>query len=170
MPSVEELRALTIQLPNGSWVRLDELGTVTDTNASLTSLAYLNGKPVIAAQVKRLTGYSEIAVVEDVRMAMEAFAAEHPHVQIEEAYNSILPTEQNYDASMTTLYEGGVIAVIVVFLFLLDWRATLLATIALPLSVIPTFLAMDYLGYSLNTVKLLALSLVVGVLVDDAIV
>ena len=168
--SVEELRALPIPLPNGAWVRLDELGTVTDTNASLTSLAYLNGKPVIAAQIKRLTGYSDLAVVEDVRAAMAAFAAEHPQVEIEEAYNTILPTEQNYDASMTMLYEGGVIAVIVVFLFLLDWRATLLAAIALPLSVIPTFLVMDYLGYSLNTVTLLALSLVVGILVDDAIV
>ena len=168
--SVEELRALPIPLPNGAWVRLDELGTVTDTNASLTSLAWLNGKPVIAAQIKRLTGYSDLAVVEDVRVAMQAFAAEHPRVQIEEAYNTILPTEQNYDASMTMLYEGGVIAVIVVFLFLMDWRATLLAAIALPLSVIPTFLVMDYLGYSLNTVTLLALSLVVGILVDDAIV
>lgn len=168
--SVEELRALPIPLPNGAWVRLDELGTVTDTNASLTSMAYLNGEPVIAAQVKRLTGYSDLEVVENVRAAMERFAAEHPQVEIKEAYNTILPTEQNYDASMMMLYEGGIIAVIVVFLFLRDWRATLLAAVALPLSVIPTFLVMDYLGYSLNTVTLLALSLVVGILVDDAIV
>ncbi|MCX7889721.1 MAG: efflux RND transporter permease subunit [Rhodobacteraceae bacterium] len=168
--SVEELRALPIPLPNGSWVRLDELGTVTDTHAARTSLAYLNGKPVIAAQIKRLTGYSDLAVVEDVRAAMEAFAASHPEVQIEEAYTTILPTKQNYEASMTMLYEGGIIAVIVVSLFLLDWRAALLAAVALPLSVIPTFLVMGYLGYSLNTVTLLALSLVVGILVDDAIV
>jgi multidrug efflux pump subunit AcrB len=168
--SVEELRALPIPLPNGAWVRLDELGTVTDTHANLTSLAYLNGKPGIAAQVKRLTGYSDLAVVEDVRAAVETFARGHPDVVIEEAYTTILPTEQNYRASMTMLYEGGIIAVIVVFLFLLDWRATLLAAVALPLSVIPTFLVMDYLGYSLNTVTLLALSLVVGILVDDAIV
>ncbi|PTE13038.1 efflux RND transporter permease subunit, partial [Pseudogemmobacter blasticus] len=167
---VEDLRALPIPLPNGAWVRLDELGTVTDTHAALSSLAYQDGKPVIAAQIKRLTGYSDLAVVEDVRVAMEAFAAANPQVQIAEAYNTILPTEQNYDASMMMLYEGGIIAVIVVFIFLLDWRATLLAAVALPLSVIPTFLVMDYLGYSLNTVTLLALSLVVGILVDDAIV
>ncbi|AWD20884.1 efflux RND transporter permease subunit [Fuscovulum blasticum] len=167
---VEDLRALPIPLPNGAWVRLDELGTVTDTHAALSSLAYQDGKQVIAAQIKRLTGYSDLAVVEDVRVAMEAFAAANPQVQIAEAYNTILPTEQNYDASMMMLYEGGIIAVIVVFIFLLDWRATLLAAVALPLSVIPTFLVMDYLGYSLNTVTLLALSLVVGILVDDAIV
>jgi multidrug efflux pump subunit AcrB len=167
---VEDLRALPIPLPNGAWVRLDELGTVTDTNAALSSLAYQDGKPVIAAQIKRLTGYSDLEVVENVREAMEAFATANPQVQVKEAYNTILPTEQNYQASMTMLYEGGIIAVIVVFLFLLDWRATLLAAVALPLSVIPTFLVMDFLGYSLNTVTLLALSLVVGILVDDAIV
>lgn len=168
--SVEELRALPIPLPNGAWVRLDELGTVTDTYAALSSLAYLDGKPVIAAQIKRLTGYSDLEVVENARAAAEAFAEANPQVKIAEAYNTILPTEQNYDASMMMLYEGGIIAVVVVFLFLLDWRATLLAAVALPLSVIPTFLVMDYLGYSLNTVTLLALSLVVGILVDDAIV
>jgi len=168
--SVEELRALPIPLPNGEWVRLDELGTVTDTNTSLSSLAYLNGAPVIAAQITRLTGYSDLDVVEKSRAAMAEFAKANPQVTITEAYNTILPTEQNYSASMTMLYEGGIIAVIVVFLFLMDWRATVLAATALPLSIIPTFLAMDYLGYSLNTVTLLALSLVVGILVDDAIV
>ncbi|MFD1796939.1 efflux RND transporter permease subunit [Paracoccus aurantiacus] len=167
---VDEVRATPIPLSNGSWVRLDELGKVTDTHSDLTSLAYLNGKPVIAAQIKRLTGYSDLAVTEAVREAMHEFAAANPQVDIEEAYNTVLPTEQNYEASMTMLYEGAIIAVIVVFLFLLDWRATFLAAIALPLSVIPTFLVMEYMGYTLNTVTLLALSLVVGVLVDDAIV
>lgn len=167
---IEELRATPIPLPNGSWMRLDELGTIEDSHADLSSLAYLNGKSVIAAQIKRLKGYSDLEVTEGVRTAVEKFAAANPQVKIEEAYNTILPTEQNYHASMNMLYEGGVIAVVVVFLFLMDWRATLLAAIALPLSVIPTFLVMDFLGYSLNTVTLLALSLVVGILVDDAIV
>ncbi len=168
--SVEDLRAIPIPLPNGSWVRLDELGTVTDTFSDLSSLAYLDGEPVIAAQIKRLTGYSDIAVTENTREAVKEFATENPQVKISEGYNTILPAEQNYSASMDMLYEGAVIAVIVVFLFLMDWRGTLLAAVALPLSIIPTFLVMDYLGYSLNTVTLLALSLVVGILVDDAIV
>ncbi|MBR9839136.1 MAG: efflux RND transporter permease subunit [Rhodobacteraceae bacterium] len=168
--SVEDLRAIPIPLPNGSWVRLDELGTVTDTFSDLSSLAYLDGQPVIAAQIKRLTGYSDIAVTENTREAVAEFAAENPQVTITEGYNTILPAEQNYGASMDMLYEGAIIAVIVVFLFLKDWRGTLLAAIALPLSIIPTFLVMDFMGYSLNTVTLLALSLVVGILVDDAIV
>lgn len=168
--SVDELRAIPIPLPNGSWVRLDELGIVEDTHSDLSSLAYLNGKPVIAAQIKRLKGYSDLEVTEGVRAAIESFSEENPQVKIEEAYNTVLPTEQNYTASMHMLYEGAAIAVVVVFLFLWDWRATLLSAVALPLSIIPTFLVMDLVGYSLNTVTLLALSLVVGILVDDAIV
>ncbi|MGV8938237.1 MAG: efflux RND transporter permease subunit [Allorhizobium sp.] len=168
--SPDQLGAMPIPLPKGSWVRLDELGTVTDTHSDLSSLAYLNGKPVVAAQIKRSKGYSDIAVTDDVRQAMTTFAAANPQVTIAEAYNTIVPTEQNYESSMDMIYEGALIAVFVVWLFLRDWRATLLATIALPLSIIPTFLVMYFLGYTLNTITLLALSLVVGILVDDAIV
>lgn len=168
--SVEELRATPIPLPNGGWVRLDELGTVTDTHADRSSLAYLNGEPVIAMQVKRSKGFSDVAVTEGVREAMAAFGAGHPEVTVAEAYNTIRATEENYKASMYMLYEGAIIAIIVVFLFLRDWRATFIAAVALPLSIIPTFMVMDLMGYSLNTITLLALSLVVGILVDDAIV
>ena len=168
--NADQLSATPIPLPKGSWVRLDELGTVTDTHSDLTSLAYLNGKPVIAAQIKRSKGYSDIAVTDHVREAMQVFAAANPRVVIEEAYNTIVPTEQNYESSMHMVYEGAIIAIFVVWLFLRDWRATLLAAVALPLSIIPTFLVMYLLDYTLNTITLLALSLVVGILVDDAIV
>jgi len=168
--SIADLKSIPIPLPNGSWVRLDELGTISDTHAERSSLAYLNGKPVIAAQVKRSKGYSDIAVTAGVRNAMQRFSAKHSEVIIEEAYDTITPTEGNYHASMDMLYEGAIIAIVVVFLFLMNWRATLLVAIALPLSIIPTFLVMDWLGYSLNQITLLALSLVVGILVDDAIV
>ena len=168
--TVDQLRATPIPLTKGSWVRLDELGTVTDTHSDLSSLAYLNGKPVVAVQIKRSKGYSDVAVTDDVRAAMAAFAAANPQVKIEEAYNTIVPTEQNYESSMHMIYEGALIAIFVVWVFLRDWRATLLAAVALPLSIIPTFLAMYMLDYSLNTITLLALSLVVGILVDDAIV
>ena len=108
--TADQLRAIPIPLPKGSWVRLDELGTVTDTHSDLSSLAYLNGKPVIAAQIKRSKGYSDIAVTDDVRAAMKAFAAANPQVTIEEAYNTIVPTEQNYESSMDMIYEGALIA------------------------------------------------------------
>ena len=168
--STDELRGTPIPLPKGSWVRLDELGAVTDSYSDVNSLAYLNGQPVIAAQIKRSKGYSDIAVTKNVREAMTEFAADNPLVVIEEAYNTIVPTEQNYESSMHMIYEGALIAIFVVWLFLRNWRATLLAAVALPLSIIPTFLVMYLLDYTLNTITLLALSLVVGILVDDAIV
>ncbi len=83
---------------------------------------------------------------------------------------SVAYTQEQYKGSMHMLYEGGLLAVVVVFFFLRDWRATLIAAAALPLSILPAFTAMSWLGYSLNVITLLALAVVVGILVDDAIV
>ncbi|QXZ80370.1 efflux RND transporter permease subunit [Rhizobium sp. L51/94] len=170
VPSVEDIATLAIPLSTGQSVRLDELGKVTDSFAERSSLAYLNGDRVIAVQIKRSNGFSDTAVAEDIQKEMKAFASQHPEVEIVDAYTTVNPVVENYDGSMEMLYEGAILAVIVVWLFLRDFRATCLSAIALPLSIIPTFLVMHFFDYSLNTVTLLALSLVVGILVDDAIV
>ncbi|MGA1805372.1 efflux RND transporter permease subunit [Rhizobium sp. HT1-10] len=170
VPSVEDIATLPIPLSTGQSVRLDELGKVTDSFAERSSLAYLNGDPVIAVQIKRSNGFSDTTVAEDVQKEMKAFASQHPEVEIVDAYTTVNPVIENYDGSMEMLYEGAILAVIVVWLFLRDFRATCLSAIALPLSIIPTFLVMHFFDYSLNTITLLALSLVVGILVDDAIV
>ena len=170
LPSVEALKGLRIPLANGQQVRLDDVASVTDSFAERSSMAYLDGKPVIAVEIKRSNGFSDSGVADDVGKAIEQFAAKHSNVQIEEAYSTIGPIIDNYDGSMHMLYEGSILAIIVVWLFLRDWRATILSAVALPLSVIPTFLVMYLCGFSLNIVTLLALSLVVGILVDDAIV
>ncbi len=168
--SIEELRALLIPLPSGVLVRLDEVATVTDSFVDRSSIAYFDGEPVIAVQVKRSNGFSDTGVAADTQAAMQDFAAAHPDVDIVEAYNTVGPIIENYNGSMHMLFEGAILAIVVVLLFLRDWRATFLAAVALPLSIIPTFLVMYFADFSLNTVTLLALSLVVGVLVDDAIV
>ncbi|MFT4162814.1 efflux RND transporter permease subunit [Shinella sp.] len=168
--SIEDLKALAIPLPSGELVRLDEIGTVTDSFSDRASIAYLDGEPVIAVQVKRSNGFSDTGVATAIETAMKDFAAANPDVEIVEAYSTVGPIVENYDGSMHMLYEGAILAVVVVWLFLCDWRATLLSAVALPLSVIPTFLVMYLSDFSLNTVTLLALSLVVGILVDDAIV
>ncbi|MBB4351719.1 multidrug efflux pump subunit AcrB [Rhizobium cellulosilyticum] len=167
---VEALKALRIPLPNGNQIGLDEVGTITDSHARPTSLAFLDGKPVTAVEIKRSNGFSDTGVAKDVATKMKEFATAHPEVTIEEAYSTVGPVIDNYDGSMHMLYEGAILAVVVVWLFLRDWRATLLSAVALPLSVIPTFLVMYLFGFSLNIITLLALSLVVGILVDDAIV
>jgi multidrug efflux pump subunit AcrB len=168
--SLEELKAIAIPLSNGTKVRLDEIGEVTDSFSERSSLAYLDGQPVIGVQVKRSNGFSDTGVAADIEAAVKEFAAANPDVEFTEAYSTVGPIIDNYDGSMHMLYEGAILAIFVVWLFLRDWRATFLAAVALPLSVIPTFLAMYLADFSLNMITLLALSLVVGILVDDAIV
>lgn len=168
--SIEELKALAIPLPSGARVRLDEIGTVTDSFADRSSIALLDGKPVIAVEIKRSNGFSDTAVAAAIKTAVQDFARANPDVDIVQAYSTVGPIIENYDGSMQMFYEGAILAIVVVWLFLRDWRATFLSAIALPLSVIPTFAIMYLADFSLNTVTLLALSLVVGILVDDAIV
>jgi multidrug efflux pump subunit AcrB len=168
--SAEELGALEIPLSDGRRIRLDQVATVTDTVAEQRSAALLNGKPVVGFEIVRARGAGEIDVAAGVRAALEQLKAEHPDITITEAFNFVDPVVENYDGSMLLLYEGAALAVLVVFLFLRDWRATLVAAVALPLSVIPTFAVMHLMGFTINIVTLLSLSLVVGILVDDAIV
>ncbi|MDE1994443.1 MAG: efflux RND transporter permease subunit, partial [Rhizobiaceae bacterium] len=168
--SVEDLKAIAIPLSTGQSVRLDQIAKVSDTFAERTSLAFEDGQPVVAFEIKRSNGYSDTGAASAVRKAVTNFQGSYPLISITEASNTVGPIEANYDASMEMLYEGAALAVIVVMLFLRDWRATLLSAAALPLSIIPTFLVMYLAGFSLNIVSLVALSLVVGILVDDAIV
>ena len=168
--SADEIGALQIPLSDGRSIRLDQVATVTDSVAEQRSAALLNGEPVVGFEIVRARGAGEIDVADGVRVALEQLQAEHPHVHFTEAFNFVDPVVENYDGSMKLLYEGAALAVLVVFLFLRDWRATFVAAVALPLSAIPTFAVMHLMGFTVNTVTLLSLSLVVGILVDDAIV
>ena len=169
--SAAELGRLDINLADGRRIRLDQVATVTDTVAEQRSGALLNGQPVVGFEIVRSRGAGETDVAEGVRAALEKLRAEHPDVTVTEAFNFVDPVVENYHGSMWLLMEGAILAVLVVWLFLRDWRATLVAATALPLSIIPTFAAMHYLfDFTLNTVTLLSMSLVVGILVDDAIV
>jgi multidrug efflux pump subunit AcrB len=165
-----ELAAMDIPLPDGRRVRLDQIAKVTDTVAEPRSIAEQDGKRVVGFEVFRTKGASEIAVAAGARAAVADLQEKHANVVIQEVIDNAFPVEENFDGSMELLYEGAILAVLVVWWFLRDWRATLVAAAALPLSVIPAFLGQYWFGYTLNTVTLLSLALVVGVLVDDAIV
>ncbi len=168
--SAAEMGALRIALSDGRSIRLDQVATVSDTVAEQRSAALLDGRAVVGFEIVRSRGAGEIDVTGGVRKALAQLQAEHPHVAVTEAFNFVDPVVENYDGSMKLLYEGAALAVLVVFLFLRDWRATFVAAVALPLSAIPTFAVMHLMGFTISTVTLLALSLVVGILVDDAIV
>ena len=168
--SAEELGRMEIALSDGRHVRLDQVATVRDTVAEQRSAALLNGQPVVGFEIVRSRGAGEIEVAEGVRAALERLRQAHPDVTLTEAFNFVDPVQEGFDGSMLLLAEGAFLAVLVVLLFLRDGRATLVAATALPLSVLPTFGLMYFFGFTLNVVTLLSLSLVVGILVDDAIV
>jgi multidrug efflux pump subunit AcrB len=168
--SAEELAAMDIALSDGRRVRLDQLASVSDTVAERRQAALLNGKPVVGFEITRSRGASEIDVAEGVRAELEKLKAAHTDITITEAFNFVDPVQENFDGSMALMYEGAILAVLVVWLFLRDWRATLISATALPLSMIPAFAAMHLMGFTVNVVTLLSMSLVVGILVDDAIV
>ncbi len=168
--SAAELAKLELSLNDGRRIRLDQVATVSDTVAEPRSAALMNGQPVVGFEVSRSRGESEVVVGAAVVKALGDFKAQHPDLVLTEAFNFVQPVQEEYDGSLKLLYEGAILAVVVVWLFLRDWRATLVSAVALPLSVIPAFMGMYLLGFSINVVTLLALSLVIGVLVDDAIV
>ncbi len=168
--SAEELGRMEVALSDGRRIRLDQVARVHDTVAEPRSAALLDGKPVVGFEIVRSRGASEIEVTEGVRATLAKLKAEHPDISITEAFNFVDPVQENYDGSMKLLYEGALLAVLVVWLFLRDWRATFVSAVALPLSAVPTFFVMWLMGFSINVVTLLSLSLVVGILVDDAIV
>ena len=168
--TADEIAALDIPLSDGRQVRLNQIARILDTAAERSTYALLDGKPVIGFQVTRTKGASEVAVAAAARATIEQLKTAYPQVTFEEAFDTVTPVQENYDGSMLLLYEGAALAILVVFIFLRDWRATLVSAAALPLAIIPTFAVMHYFGYSLNPLTLLAMALVVGVLVDDAIV
>ncbi|CCF20258.1 Acr family transporter [Pseudorhizobium banfieldiae] len=168
--TVTQLADTTIALSGGRFVKLSELGTITDTYEEPKSFSRFNGSPSVTFAVFRAKGASEVSVAETVAESLETVRAAHPGVTIEMVDDSVYFTYGNYEAALHTLMEGALLAVIVVMLFLRNWRATIIAAVALPLSAIPTFWVMDLLGFSLNLVSFLALTLATGILVDDAIV
>jgi multidrug efflux pump subunit AcrB len=169
--SAPELARMEITLSDGRRIRLDQVATVSDTVAEPRSAALLDGRPVVGFEVVRALKSGEVEVAQGVRAGVERLRAAHPDVRFTEAIDFVEPVVDNYNGSMYLLYEGAVLAVLVVWAFLRSWRATLVAATALPLSVIPAFAIMHYgFGFTVNVVTLLSLSLVVGILVDDAIV
>ncbi|QRR32571.1 efflux RND transporter permease subunit [Hydrogenophaga sp. YM1] len=170
LASAEALAGMQVALSDGRYIRLDQIAEVRDTVADPTAAAFLDGKPVVGFEVARSRGAGEIEVGDGVRAKLEQLRAARPDLHITESFDFVTPVKEEFDASMTLLYEGALLAVLVVWLFLRDVRATVVSAVALPLSAIPAFIGMYAMGFTINVVTLLAMSLVIGILVDDAIV
>lgn len=159
-----------INVQGGRVIRVKDVADVYDGYSEQTSLAKINNKQVVTFSVERAKGASDVTVYEAVVEAIAEIEKENSGIHIEQLFTTVDYTKDQYSSSMAAMIEGAILAIVVVFLFLRDWRATFISAIAIPLSAIPTFWFMGLLGFTLNEMTLLALSLVAGVLVDDAIV
>jgi multidrug efflux pump subunit AcrB len=166
----KELSALPLTLPEGRFLRLDQVATVHDTFAERQQIALLDGKPVVGFRLFRAKGKDVTRLARGVSQTLAELERSHPGLRTTLLAGTVDYTREQFHGSMQMLYEGALLAILVVWLFLRNWRATLVAASALPLSILPTFVAMWWFDFSLNTVTLLALCVVVGILVDDAIV
>ena len=159
-----------IALGGGRTVQLADVATVSDSYGEQRRIGKVRGKQVVNFSISRARGASDVTVYDEAMKVLEKIEKDNPGVEFTQLFTSVDYTKQQYSSSMLAMIEGAVLAVIVVFLFLRDWRATLISALAIPLSAIPTFWFMDMMGFTLNSLSLLALGLVAGVLVDDAIV
>ncbi len=168
--TAQQLADTRIAISGGREVRLSDIADVRDGQTEQRAITRLNDRQVTSFGVMKAKGASDVDVYDRMNAKLEDLKKEFPGVEFHELFTSVTYTKQEYHSAMQALWEGALLAVIVVFLFLRDWRATIIAALAIPLSAIPTFWFMDLLGFTLNTISLLALSLVAGILVDDAIV
>ena len=165
-----QLSQRQISLGGGRSVKLSDVATVRDDASEIRAIAKVGGRPVVTFGIQRARGESDVSVYDESIKVLDEIRAENPGIHFTELFNSVTYTKDQYESSIAAMIEGAILAVVVVFFFLRDWRATIISAIAIPLSAIPTFWFMDMLGFSLNSMSLLALGLVAGVLVDDAIV
>ncbi|WP_419825227.1 efflux RND transporter permease subunit [Sphingomonas sp.] len=159
-----------IQLASGRTIKLSDIAAVRDAFAEQRKIGKMNGRQVLAFDLEIAKGFSDLKVYDASMAALKELAAKDPRIHFTQLYTSVDYTRTQYKSAIHAMIEGAVLAVVVVFFFLRDWRATAISALAIPLSAIPTFWAMQLLGFTLNAMTLLALSLVAGVLVDDAIV
>jgi hydrophobe/amphiphile efflux-1 (HAE1) family protein len=168
--TVAELAATRILLPNGGDIALGDLGRIQKGAAEVRTISRIDGKPAVTFAIYKSLDASEVSVAHKIEERLDGIAKTHRGMQFKEIFSTVTTTERGYRSTMYTFLEGALLTILVVFLFLRDGRATIIAAIAIPLSIIPTFLCMEWLGFTLNFVSTVAISLVTGVLVDDAIV
>lgn len=168
--NIESLKETSIALSNNRNVKLKELGNLIDGGAEVRSISRLDGKPVVTFNVYRNKGSSEIIIASKIAAKLAQIGAKQPNVSFKQIFSLVKLTEISFQTAMYSFFESVFLTILVIFWFLRDKRATLIAALTIPLSIIPTFLVLHWLGFTLNCVSLLGISLVTGILVDDAIV
>jgi HAE1 family hydrophobic/amphiphilic exporter-1 len=155
----------------GSPVRLSQVAKVSDGTQEVSSLALYNGQRTLLLQVQKAQDENTIAVTDGLKAAVEALKAEVPlGMRLEQITDGSRPIRVSVDNVRRTLIEGALLTVLIVFLFLNSWRSTVITGLTLPIALIGTFFFMNLFGFTINMITLMALTLSVGLLIDDAIV
>ena len=165
-----ELGETRLTMPDGRVARLSDIAEVRDGVAEVRTISRLNGRSATTFGVYKAKGVSDVETLKRIEAELAQISKEAPSIILKQVFTTVDFTKSSYHASIEALIEGALLAVVIVWLFLRDWRATAISALAIPLAALPTFAVMQWLGFTLNQISLLALSLITGVLVDDAIV
>jgi hydrophobe/amphiphile efflux-1 (HAE1) family protein len=168
--SAFQLGDLRLTMPDGRVARLNEIADVRDGTEEVRTISRLNGRPATTFGVYKAKGASDVSTLNRIEAELAKIRTETPNITLKQVFTTVDFTKQSYHSSIEALIEGALLAVVIVFVFLRDWRATAISALAIPLAAFPTFAFMQWFGFTLNQMTLLALSLITGVLVDDAIV
>jgi hydrophobe/amphiphile efflux-1 (HAE1) family protein len=168
--SALDLGSTQLTMPDGRVARLNEIASVYDGTEEVRSICRLNGRPATTFFVFKGKGFSDVDTLKRIETEMAEVTKAVPTIALKQIFTTVDDTKQGYNDSIEALIGGALLAVVIVFVFLRDWRATIISALAIPLAAMPTFAVMKLLGFTLNGISLLALSLITGVLVDDAIV
>jgi hydrophobe/amphiphile efflux-1 (HAE1) family protein len=168
--TVEEIENVILRSDGGSTVRVRDVGRVVDGFEERTTTTRLDGADAVSFSVKKQSGANTAAVAERVHAALERIGTSFPQLQIRTVHDDSEFIQQNVSEVREAIVFGALMAVLVIFVFMRDWRSTLITALALPTSVVSTFFFMWIAGFTLNMMTLMALSLVIGILIDDAVV
>ena len=171
MQRPEDFGKIIVARKNGAPVRLDQVARVNDGAQEVESLALYNGQRTLLLSVQKSQGENTIEVVDGLNAAVAELKNQlPPGVRLETIGDSARPIRVAVNNVRQTLIEGAILTVMIVFLFLNSWRSTVITGLTLPIALIGTFLFMNMFGFTINMITLMALSLCVGLLIDDAIV
>lgn len=168
--NVDEIANVILRSEAGSTVRVRDVARVTDGYEERTSTTRLNGADAVSFSIKKQSGANTAAISERVHALLARVAPSFPGLEIRQVHDDAEFIRANIEQVREHIIFGGVMAVLVIFLFMRDWRSTLISALALPTSVIATFFFMWIAGFTFNMMTLMGLSLVIGILIDDAVV
>ena len=168
--SLAEIENVILRSAAGSTVRLKDVGEVVDGYEDKTSTTRLNGSDAVSFSVRKQSGANTVEIAGRVEATLARIAPGFPLLQIRPVHNDADFIEENVKDVRNHIFFGGLMAVLIIFVFMRDWRSTLISALALPTSVIATFFFMWAVGFTINMMTLMALSLVIGILIDDAVV